>query len=86
MADLMSAIQSAIDAIDACLNDLDAQVKWVAQVWEGAASDGFQRKITDWKTASADLRGQLSFLHDMVANAARNHADAVTTNLHMWQV
>jgi WXG100 family type VII secretion target len=86
LANLISAIENGIDAIESGLSEQEAQVRWVGQVWEGAAADGFQRTITTWQSAAADLREQLTFLHELVSNAANNHADAVTTNTRMWRV
>lgn len=86
LADLQASIETAIEAIETSLGELDAQVCWVAQVWDGAAAAGFQRAVTTWEAASADLRDQLTFLGQLVGTAARNHANAVTTNTRMWQV
>ncbi|HJP73964.1 MAG TPA: WXG100 family type VII secretion target [Pseudonocardiaceae bacterium] len=86
LANLISAIENAIDAIESSLSEQEAQVQWISQVWEGAAAYGFQRTITAWRNAATDLRQQLTFLHELVSNAANNHADAVATNTHMWRV
>lgn len=86
LADLQASIETAIDAIETSLSDLETQVRWVAQVWDGAAAAGFQRATTTWEAASADLRDQLIFLRELVETAASNHANAVMANTRMWQV
>jgi WXG100 family type VII secretion target len=86
LADLQASIEMAIDAIETSLGELDMQVRWIVQVWDGAAAAGFQRAVTTWEAASADLRDQLTFLGQLVATAASNHANAVVANTRMWQV
>ena len=83
---LMSTIENSMDKAGTALADVDDQVRQVAEVWEGAAASGFQRTITDWKTAHADLGARLASLHNLVATAYSNHAGAVRTNTGMWRV
>ncbi|GDY30282.1 WXG100 family type VII secretion target [Gandjariella thermophila] len=71
--------------IDELLASLSTQVDALAQEWEGAASDGFQRTVREWHAAAADLQDQLAALHNMVGNAHDNHATVVRSNTAMWR-
>lgn len=83
---LRTAISSSIDDAEQHLQTLTDQVKRLSTAWSGAASDGFQRMVSDWLAARADLQRQLSYLRTVVVTAHDNHASAVVTNVDMWQV
>jgi WXG100 family type VII secretion target len=86
LADLESSIERQVDGLESLLADLDQQVSGVAQVWEGAASDGFQRAMSQWRSAAGDLRERLAFARRFVTTAHDNHAGAVRGNTAMWRV
>jgi WXG100 family type VII secretion target len=85
LAHAQVAISRAIHAVEAILVELDRQVRWLAEAWQGAASTEFERAVTEWETASADLRDRLAFLYDLIGTASNNHADAVVANIRMWR-
>lgn len=86
LAGMQSAIRRASDEIETSLTELDNQIRWLTEVWQGSSAAGFVRSAAQWRAGSADLRTQLVFLHDLVGTAANNHADAVAANTRMWQV
>jgi WXG100 family type VII secretion target len=83
---LRTAISSSIEDASQHLETLTDQVKWLSTEWSGGASDGFQRMVSDWLAARADLQEQLAFLRTVVETAHENHTSAVATNVNMWQV
>jgi WXG100 family type VII secretion target len=83
---LRTAIESSIEDASQHLQTLTEQVARLSTEWSGAASDGFQRMVSDWLAARADLQQQLSYLRTVVVTAHDNHASAVATNVNMWQV
>lgn len=86
LENMRGAIEQSIEAVEDGLGALDEQVRWLSQVWDGAAAAGFQRTAADWASASRDLRDQLALLHQLVTNAYDNHAAALRTNINMWRV
>ena len=82
----MSSISRTYDDIETQLNQLSDKIQWMARVWEGSASDGFQRTISEWADAERDLRRRLVSLHTLVATAYTNHAGAVRSNTTIWRV
>lgn len=86
LAHTQAAIRRAINAVENSLTELDREIQWLKEVWQGAAATEFTRAVTDWETAAVDLREQLAFLHDLVGTASDNHAGAVLANTRMWQV
>jgi WXG100 family type VII secretion target len=83
---LRTAIAASIEDTSQHLQTLTDQVRWLSTEWSGAASDGFQKMVSDWLAAQADLRQQLSYLRTVVMTAHDNHASAVATNINMWRV
>jgi len=83
---LRTAITTSIDEASQHLQTLTDQVKWLSTEWSGAASDGFQRLVSNWLAAQADLQEQLAYLRTVVTTAHDNHASAVATNVNMWRV
>jgi WXG100 family type VII secretion target len=83
---MRTAIEQSIEDTEQILESLTAQVRSLADLWSGAASEGFQRTVADWMAGRQDLQRQLAFLHDMVATAHSNHANAVATNVAMWRI
>jgi WXG100 family type VII secretion target len=82
---LRAAIDASLTTAEADLDTLTDQVRHVASLWSGAASEGFHHTVTDWLTARQDLQHQLEFLRTIVATAHHNHATAVATNTAMWR-
>ncbi|HWE89382.1 MAG TPA: WXG100 family type VII secretion target [Pseudonocardiaceae bacterium] len=85
LEDLMAAIRRQIDEIETVLDDLDAQVRRLSELWVGAASEGFQRTVAEWTSATADLRSRLVFLHELVATAYTNHATVLGRSTAIWR-
>jgi WXG100 family type VII secretion target len=83
---LRTAIECSIEDAEQHLTTLDRQVRQLANMWSGAAAEGFQRTITDWTNGQQDLQHQLDYLRAIVTTAHHNHATAVATNVAMWRV
>jgi WXG100 family type VII secretion target len=83
---LRNAIERSLEDAEQQLQTLTDQVRHLTTLWEGAASDGFQRTVTNWLAAREDLQRQLEFLRTVVVTAHQNHAAAVSTNTAMWRV
>ncbi|GDY33986.1 WXG100 family type VII secretion target [Gandjariella thermophila] len=81
-ADIARSIEHAEDVLAA----LSKQVARLAEMWTGAASEGFQRTLAEWMAGQQDLQRQLQELHDLVVTAHSNHAQAVRGNVAIWQV
>jgi WXG100 family type VII secretion target len=83
---LAGGIDKRIDAIGRLLDDLDAKVTALTELWDGAASEGFRRTQAEWMAAAQDLRVRLAGIRDLVITAHDNHATAVRTNTAMWRI
>jgi WXG100 family type VII secretion target len=83
---MASSVSRRIDDVEAALGELDAQISQLAGLWTGAASEGFQRTIGQWRSAAGDLRERLVFAQRFVTTAHDNHAGAVRANTIMWRV
>ena len=82
---LAKQIRQTVQELETTLDELDGQIRQVSEVWTGAAAEGFQATVADWRAGAEDLRGQLRFLHDLVSVAHDNHRQAVRTNIAMWR-
>ena len=83
---LSSTIERSIQETEDLLSTLTTHVTHVAETWTGSASEGFQRTVADWMAGQHDLRRRLQDLHQLVVTAHNNHAQAVRTNVAIWQV
>lgn len=77
-------MQEIYQDIETHLTDLQQQVEAVSEIWEGAASEGFQDTISDWQQSAADLQDRLAELHNFVCRAHDNQAAAVASNSRIW--
>lgn len=84
--DLSTAIERSIAQAEETLSTLNAQLASLAETWTGAAAEGFQSTFAAWSASERDLRQQLQALHNLVATAHDNHAEAVRRNIAMWRV
>lgn len=84
LTDLQASMRETYEQIEQNLGSLSAQVEAVVAVWEGDASDGFQRTVQSWRDAAADLQSQLAELHNMVGRAHDNQAVTVRANTKIW--
>jgi WXG100 family type VII secretion target len=83
---LRTAIERSIEHAEQHLATLDRQIRQLANIWSGAAAEGFRRTIADWMSGRQDLQRQLDYLRTIVTTAHHNHASAVATNVAMWRV
>jgi WXG100 family type VII secretion target len=86
LAGLSGSIERSIRETEESLATLSTHVTRVAEIWTGAASEGFQRAVDDWMAGQRDLRVRLQDLHDLVVAAHDNHAQAVRANVAMWRM
>lgn len=86
LSDLASSVLRRIDDVEELLSEVDGQVNTLAELWQGAAGEGFQRTIARWRATVEDLRDRLAFAHECVTTAHTNHAGAVIANTAMWRV
>lgn len=84
LAGLVTRIDSTTRDIRSNLDSLGAAVTRLADEWEGAAADGFQEKIHQWRTAAEDLRAALRQLGSIVHTSNANYQSALRTNTTMW--
>jgi WXG100 family type VII secretion target len=81
---LVARIDTTTKEIRSDLDTLTASITKLAGEWEGAAADGFQEKIHQWRTAADDLRIALQRLGSIVHTSNANYQNALSTNLSMW--
>jgi WXG100 family type VII secretion target len=82
---LQSRMSGIFKQVEEQLTALSEQVNSLLSIWEGAASEGFQRTVASWQASAADLQDRLAELHNMVGTAHDNHARAVQTNTAIWR-
>jgi WXG100 family type VII secretion target len=84
--DLSTAIQRSIEQAEEILTTLAKQLAGVAEMWTGAASEGFRESYAAWSGSEQDLQRQLQALHDLVVTAHNNHAQAARRNVAIWRI
>ncbi|WP_410667016.1 WXG100 family type VII secretion target [Amycolatopsis sp. cmx-4-68] len=82
---LVGDIVAHVDHADQSLDTLDEIVADLAACWAGAGHDAFREAIAEWFASARDLRDQLHWIRDVVANAHDNHAAAVDANVRIWR-
>ncbi|HEX3649741.1 MAG TPA: WXG100 family type VII secretion target [Pseudonocardiaceae bacterium] len=81
---LVTRIDNTTEEVQSELDTLTAAIAKLADEWEGAAADGFQQKIHQWRTAAQDLRTALRRLGTIVHTTNANYQNALATNTGMW--
>ena len=84
LSGLAARIDTTTKNIQSDLDTLTDSITKLAGEWEGAAADGFQEKIHQWRTAADDLRIALRRLGSIVHTSHGNYQNALSTNLSMW--
>jgi 6 kDa early secretory antigenic target len=84
LAGLVTKIDSTSNEIRAQLDRLTTAVARLASDWDGAAADGFQEKVRQWRTAAEDLHTALRRLGSIVHTSNTNYQSALRTNTNMW--
>jgi early secretory antigenic target protein ESAT-6 len=81
---LQAKMSGIFEQVEEQLAALSKQVNNLLSIWEGAASEGFQRTLASWQADAADLQDRLAELHNMVGTTHDNHARAVHANTAIW--
>jgi WXG100 family type VII secretion target len=85
LSDGADAIRVSADRLAELLDRVDQVVRELGSAWSGAASDGFESKVSQWGTASLDLHASLNQLKILLDTANANYAAVEDANLSTWQ-
>ena len=81
---LVDTINETGSNMEGLLDDLARRLRSLTEMWEGAASEGFQNTLSQWFTSADDLRDVLRRLERIVRTTHANYRNALVTNARMW--
>jgi WXG100 family type VII secretion target len=84
LGELAKTVNRTGSRMEELLDDLSRQLRRLTELWEGAASAGFQETLGRWFASADDLRGALHRLEGIVNTTHANYRSALVTNSGMW--
>lgn len=84
VAALAEQITSQSNKIESELDQLRQQISQLDQIWEGAASAGYQQTKAQWFQAADDLRTTLARIGAAVHAASDSYSSTEASNAKLW--
>jgi WXG100 family type VII secretion target len=72
-------------ALEARLDQLEAELGTHLSEWTGEARAAFDVAHAQWRAAADDMARTLAWLGGVIGTARANYTSASTTNLRMWR-
>lgn len=72
-------------ALEAQLDQLDAELVAHLSEWTGEARAAFDVAHAQWRAAADDMARTLAWLGGVIRTARANYTSASTTNVRMWR-
>jgi len=81
---LAESINGQANAIDQQINDLQQQISKLDEIWQGAASSGYQATKKAWMSAATDMQSTLAKIATAVHAASESYSQTESGNAALW--
>ena len=78
-------IQSAVNALQAELSQLEADAKPLVATWSGSAREAYQERQQTWRSASNDLVTMLSQIRSALDESASDYESTEQRNANLFR-